>query len=141
MNHRTTIAFLFLVLAQAAHSVEEYYGRLWETFAPARYLCGLVSKDPETGFLIIDITLILFGLWCWWFPVRKNYSYAKGLIIWWIVMESINVIGHTAWAIDEGGYRPGIATVPFILILVIYLSRQLLFPAKKNRLTKTGITT
>jgi len=129
MNYRISFAFLLLVLAQTAHSIEEYFGKLWEVFAPARYLCSQVSKNHETGFLIINSALILFGLWCWWFPIRKNYSYARGLIWCWIIMESINVIGHTAWAIDESAYRPGVATVPLILLMVICVGKQLPFPS------------
>src|SRR5688572_7742054 len=110
MNTRTSIAFLLLVLAQALHSVEEYIGKLWEVYAPARYLCGLVSSDHKTGFLIIDTALILFGLWCWWFPVRRNYTYATGLIWGWVVMETINGIGHIIWSVSETAYTPGVAT-------------------------------
>lgn len=38
-----------LVIAQATHSIEEYLGRLWDTFPPARYVTGLVSNDREWG--------------------------------------------------------------------------------------------
>jgi len=39
-------------VAQAAHSIEEYAGRLWESFPPARLVSGLVSPDLERGFII-----------------------------------------------------------------------------------------
>ena len=51
---RFQIAFGALVLVQAAHSVEEYLGRLWESFPPAQALTGLISQDREFGFLVID---------------------------------------------------------------------------------------
>ena len=50
---RHKVAFGALVLTQAAHSVEEYVGRLWETFLLAWILTGLVSQDQERGFLWI----------------------------------------------------------------------------------------
>ena len=50
-----------LVLAQAAYPVEEYVGRLWETFPPARFLTGLVSQDLERGFLVLNVALVAFG--------------------------------------------------------------------------------
>ena len=53
--------FLILVLVQGLHSLEEYIGKLWESFPPATILCGLVSENLLTGFLIINI-----GLFCIW---------------------------------------------------------------------------
>jgi hypothetical protein len=53
------LVFLALVLTQGLHAVEEYAGRLWEVFLPARFLTGLVSKDHEIGFLVITIGLFL----------------------------------------------------------------------------------
>jgi len=62
MNKKFTAAFLLLVILQGLHSVEEYIGKLWEVFAPAKFLSGLVSSDLEIGFLIINIGLFIFGL-------------------------------------------------------------------------------
>jgi hypothetical protein len=61
---RHKVAFGALVLTQAAHSVEEYVGRLWETFPPARFLTGLVSRDQEQGFLLMNVALVAFGVLC-----------------------------------------------------------------------------
>lgn len=36
VEQRTQLVFLLLILAQAAHSVEEYATRLYEVFPPAR---------------------------------------------------------------------------------------------------------
>jgi len=126
MNRRINIAFLMLVVVQAFHSLEEYFGRLWEVLPPARFLSSLVSKDLETGFVIINIGLFIFGLWCWLFPIRRNYSYTSSIIWFWIVIELINGIGHPAWALYERAYVPGLITAPFLLILAIYLSKLLL---------------
>ncbi len=125
MDQKTKTAFLVLVIMQGLHSVEEYFGRLWEVFAPAKFLSTAVSKNPETGFLVINIGLFIFGLWCWLIPVRRNYVVARGLIGFWIIIELINGIGHPAWAIYEKSYVPGVATAPVLLILAIYLFRKL----------------
>ena len=125
MNANIKIAFLMLVLIQGVHSVEEYFGRLWEVFRPAKFLSGLVSNNLETGFLIINIGLFIFGIWSWAVPVRKDYSIARSIIWIFIVIEMINGIGHPVWAIYEMSYVPGLVTAPILLILAIYLFREI----------------
>ena len=122
---RITTAFLILIILQALHSIEEYIGKLWDVFPPAKFLTGLISNDREIGFLIINIGLFLFGTWCWFFPVRKGYSSAAGFIWFWTIIEMINGIGHPLWAIFEGRYEPGIITALPLLILSIYLGKRL----------------
>jgi len=125
MNANIKIAFLMLVLIQGVHSVEEYFGRLWEVFQPAKFLSGLVSNNLETGFLIINIGLFIFGIWSWAVPVRKDYSIARSIIWIFIVIEMINGIGHPVWAIYEMSYVPGLVTALILLILAIYLFREI----------------
>ena len=127
MDSRNKIIFLILVLVQGLHSVEEYIGRLWEVFPPAKLIISLISENLEIGFLIINIGFFIFGIWCWLFPVLRNYNYARGLIWFWIVIEMINGIGHPFWALYEREYVPGVVTAPILLILSIYLLRHLLF--------------
>jgi hypothetical protein len=119
-----------LVLIQGVHSVEEYFGRLWEVFQPAKFLSGLVSNNLETGFLIINIGLFIFGIWSWAVPVRKDYSIARSIIWIFIVIEMINGIGHPVWAIYEMSYVPGLVTALILLILAIYLFREI----RKNQI-------
>ena len=78
MDNRIKITFLILVLIQGLHSIEEYFGRLWKVFPPARLLCNLVSENPESGFLIINILIFIFGLLCWLITVHKNYLFCPG---------------------------------------------------------------
>jgi len=132
MNKRIRFAFLLLVLIQGLHSVEEYFGELWVVFPPARFLCSLVSDDLETGFLIINIGLFVFGILCWLFPIRKNHSFAGAIIWFWIVIELVNGIGHPVWTLIEWDYTPGILTAPFLLVLAIYLANHLLQLKKKG---------
>ena len=71
MPRRISSSFGALILAQAAHSVEEYLGRLWESFPPARLVSAALSNDLERGFLLANAALLIFGVWCWWWPVMR----------------------------------------------------------------------
>lgn len=126
MNNKIGSTFLVLVLGQGIHSIEEYLGKLWDNFPPARVLCSIVSDNLVTGFLIINIGLFVFGLWCWLFPLRKNYFYAQFLIWFWIVLELVNGIGHPIWTIMQKAYTPGMLTAPILLVIAIILFRKLL---------------
>jgi hypothetical protein len=100
---RNKFAFSALIVAQIAHSAEEYVGRLWESFPPARILTGMVSSDRELGFIAINGALVAFGLWCLLFPVRNAWPSASGFVWFWIVLEIINGVGHPAWALRRVG--------------------------------------
>jgi hypothetical protein len=71
---RVQPAFAGLILAQTAHSIEEYAGRLWESFPPARFVSGLISSDLERNFLLLNVALITFGVWCLFWPVRRGLA-------------------------------------------------------------------
>ena len=114
MEHRGQLVFLFLILAQGAHSIEEYATRLYEVFAPARFVSGLISNDLALGFLIFNVALVTFGLWCWAIPVRSGWRAARGLVWFWTILELGNGIGHTVIALSRGGYFPGVATAPLL---------------------------
>jgi hypothetical protein len=122
---RVETAFAGLILAQTAHSVEEYVGRLWESFPPARFITGLVSANHELGFIILNVAIVAFGLWCLLWPVRRRWPSATTLMWFWVAIESLNAIGHSAWAIAQGGYAPGVATAPLLLIASVFLGREL----------------
>ena len=121
MKPKVKWTYLLLVLVQGLHSVEEYMGKLWDVFPPARVLCNLISNDLVTGFLIINIGLFAFGLWSWLFIVRKNHSYTAFLIWFWIVLELINGMGHIVWTIVQQAYTPGVWTAPILFVLAIML--------------------
>jgi hypothetical protein len=121
---RFRVAFGALILAQAAHSVEESVGRLWESFPPARLVAGLVSHDLARGFVLLNVTLVAFGLWCFLWPVRRGWPSATTFAWGWVVVELINGVGHPLWALRVGGYAPGVATAPLLLILAMILARE-----------------
>jgi len=114
-----------LVLTQAAHSIEEYLGRLWESFPPARFLTGLFSSDRELAFLVINVAIVAFGVWCLLWPVRRRWPSAVGLMWVWVVIETLNGVGHPLWSLRQGGYTPGVITAPILLVVALYLGAQL----------------
>jgi hypothetical protein len=122
---RIKFAFSALIVAQIAHSAEEYVGKLWEFFPPARFLTGMVSSDRELGFIAMNSALVAFGLWCLLLPVRNEWPSAAGFMSFWILLEIINGAGHLAWTLREGGYTPGVLTAPILLVFAVYLAFQL----------------
>jgi hypothetical protein len=122
---RVQPAFAGLILAQTAHSIEEYAGRLWESFPPARFVSGLISSDLERNFLLLNATLIAFGIWCLLWPVRRGWPVARTLAWIWVTIEVLNGAGHTFWSLLRGGYTPGVGTAPVLLLLAGYLGYRL----------------
>ena len=107
--------FLLLILAQAAHSVEEHAFRLYDLIGPARFVSELFGVARPTGFAIGNTLLVLFGLWCWLARVRLQRPGARGLAWFWALLELANGTAHVGLAIAAGGYFPGVATAPLLL--------------------------
>ncbi len=122
MDKKYKSVFLILVIVQVCHSIEEYFGALWDVFPPATALCRLVSKDLELGFLIINIGFFILGMIVWLFPVRLEYTVAKYFVWFWIILELVNGIGHTVWAVINTTYKPGLLTAPFLFAIALYLA-------------------
>ncbi len=125
MNKNIRITFLLIALVQGIHSVEEYYGELWDVYPPAAFICGLISNDLEKGFVILDISLFVVLMLTWLTTFRKNSSPSP--LLWlWSILEFINGVGHSVWAITERSYVPGLATAPVLLVLSIIMLKLLL---------------
>ena len=133
MNTRTRFAFLALILAQAAHSIEEYVFRLYDVFAPARFVSSLVSNDLATGFVIANAALVLFGLWCYLARVRVGHRSAVGWVWLWLLVELGNGVGHTAIALARPAYFPGVLTALLLFALSSYLAVQMLRNQQRRR--------
>jgi hypothetical protein len=118
-------AFLLLVIAQSAHSVEEYAFRLYDVFPPARWLVSLFSSDPGTGFIIFNVLFDSFALWCYLWPVRKRWPSAIPIMWVAVAIEATNGIVHPAFSIAVGGYTPGLVTSLALLPLALLLGRAL----------------
>ena len=126
MNSRTQKAFLALIVAQAAHSVEEYSFALYEVFPPARFVSSLLSSDLGTGFAVVNGLIVAFGAWCYLYPVRSRWTSARVLAWLWVAIELANGAGHLVLALQARGYFPGAVTAPILLLLAIGLAAQLL---------------
>jgi Protein of unknown function with HXXEE motif len=122
---RLDSTFIALVGVQAAHSIEEYLGRLYDVFPPARFVSGLISRDPQRGFAIFNVVLVVFGVWCFIWPLRRRWPSAWTFGWIWVTIELINGVGHSLWSLRQFRYTPGVATAPVLLLLALYLAWQL----------------
>jgi hypothetical protein len=118
-------SFAALVAAQAAHSVEEYLGKLYLVFPPARFVSGVVSDDLERGFVIANLGLVGFGVCCFLGPVRRQWPSARALAWFWVGLEGLNGLGHLGWSLIQLRYTPGVATAPILLLLAFQLGQWL----------------
>jgi hypothetical protein len=122
---RARRAFALLVAAQAAHSVEECVFRLYDVFAPARFVAGLFGPDLARGFALANVLIVLFGVWCYLARVRASHPNSRAYAWLWTIVEGVNGCGHLLFAAQAGGYFPGAATAPLLLGLSLYLGGRL----------------
>jgi hypothetical protein len=123
---RTRTIFLWLVVAQACHSVEEYAYRLYDVFPPARLLVSLFSDDPRRGFIIFNVAFVALGFCCYLWPVRRGWPSAVPIMWVAAAIEATNGIVHPLFSIAVGGYTPGLVTSLVLLPLALLLARRLL---------------
>lgn len=122
---RVRVRLAWLIAAQAAHSIEECVGRLWESFAPARFVAGLLSEDLQRGFIIANVVIVVFGVWCCLWPVRHQSTGAVSLAWFWVALELINGLVHSLRSLLVLGYTPGLATAPLLIGFAASLAYQL----------------
>jgi hypothetical protein len=120
--------FAVLVMVQAAHSAEEYFGRLWEALLPPRLVSLVFSADPERGFLLANVVIVAFGLWCIAWPVRRGWRSAPVLVWGWVVVEIANGILHPLATLLFRRYIAGVVTAPLLLVVALRLARLLRRP-------------
>ena len=125
MSRSICFLFLALILVQAGHSMEEYSTQLYDVLIPARIVSGFISDDHRVGFAIFNISLVAFGLWCFFGPVLHASRSALALAWFWVVLELLNGCAHIAWAASAGAYRPGLATAPILLAVALALGWRL----------------
>lgn len=124
-DRRWRPGFGLLIAAQAAHSLEEYAFRLFDVFAPARFVSGLASGDLATGFAIVNIGIVALGLGCYLAWVRAGQTAGRAIAWAWTVLELANGIGHLILAAARGGYFPGAGTAPLLIGTSLYLGNTL----------------
>ena len=123
--------FLALVIVQAMHSTEEYVFRLYDTFPPTRFLLGLLSTNPQQSFLVLNVCFVLFGMWCYFWPIRRNWHSAIPIAWLWVCIEIANGVLHPTWSIMQRDYTPGVATAILLLPMALFLAFQLIKQSRK----------
>ena len=110
------------MLVQAAHSTEEYLGRLWEALLPAQVVSLAFSSDPQRGFLIVNTVIVTCGIWCVAWPVRRDWPVAPALVRGWAVVEIANGILHPLMVLVFQRYIAGVFTAPLLLVVALRLA-------------------
>ena len=126
--------FLWLIVVQAAHSVEEYLFRLYDVLAPARWVSGLFTDNLAVGFALANTCIVLLGLWCYLARVRTSHPSGRAWAWSWAALEGANGAGHLAFAVGARGYFPGAVTAPALLALSLALAISLGRTAAPERL-------
>ena len=134
MRFGLTSRNLFLALAntQAAHSIEEFYFRLFEVFAPARYVSALISNNLALGFAVINALIVAFVFWTYFRRVLPAAPSATAWMWGWSLLEFGNGIGHIILAADAGAYFPGLLTAPFLVLFSVALMYRLVHPVGRT---------
>jgi hypothetical protein len=86
------------------------------------------------GFVVVNVALVAFGLWCWAIPVRLGWSAARGFGWFWTILELGNGFGHSVLALQKGGYFPGLITAPLLLFFASWLALLRDAPIHQRRL-------
>lgn len=84
----------------------------------------MVSDDRRLGFVVINVALVAFGVWCYLWPVSRRWRSATAVALGWGLVEFVNGVGHPLWAVRQGSYTPGVATAPVLLVLAVTLLAQ-----------------
>ena len=122
MKPLTRQLFVWLIVVQAAHSVEEYQFRLYDVLAPARWVSGLFTDNLAVGFALANTCIVLLGLWCYLARVRTSHPSGRAWAWSWAALEGANGAGHLALAAGARGYFPGAVTAPALLALSLALA-------------------
>ncbi len=125
MSGRSKLLFLLLVFAQVAHSFEEYSTQLFEVFAPARLVSGLVSQDLAVGFIIVNAAFIFLMAWSYVQPVRAGGATGRLVAAVWVAIELANGAGHLVMAALRGGYFAGLFTAVLLVVIGAWLGLSL----------------
>ena len=133
MQPRDRAVFLALIVAQAAHSLEEYLFGLYEVFAPARFASNLVSTNSALGFAALNLLIVAFGVWCYVYRVRPDRPSARYWVWPWVLVSLGNGIAHSTLAVVRGGYFPGVVTAPLLFALAAFIGLTLVRSSRSSR--------
>lgn len=122
LPQRARHTFLVLILAQTAHSIEEYIFRLFDVLTPARLVSELISSNRAVGFAVANAALVFIGFGCYVGSVRRGTPSARAIAWSWAGLEFANGTAHSVLAWSVRSYFPGVATAPILLALSSYLA-------------------
>jgi hypothetical protein len=122
-----------------AHSVEEYVTRLFEVFAPARFVSGLVSEDLALGFAVVNAVFVGVAAWCYVGPVRAGGVAGQTAAAVWIAIELANGAGHLGIAAASGGYFSGSLTAVLLVVIAACLAFSLLTDRRRGAPVAGGV--
>lgn len=122
--------YLLLGVAQTAHSIEEMRSHLYDFFWTAtgllhQYLPAVPQfRMSAESFAVINMTIIavLLGTSPFVYAGRRWALFLAGLAG---VIEVLNGIGHLSATVVFGGYVPGAASAPLLLLLGLILLYEL----------------
>jgi hypothetical protein len=86
---------------------------------------GLVSEDRHSAFVVLNVLIVTLGLWCFFWPIRRGWRSARTIAWIWVIVETLNGIGHTLWSGANLSYTPGLATAPLLILSAVMLAREL----------------
>jgi hypothetical protein len=122
---RASTLFAVLVVAQAAHSVEEIAFRLYEDFPPAAFVAGIIAADLRAGFVIANALIVAFGVACYLGPVRLRWRSARTVMWGWAIVETVNGIGHPLRSLALWRYTAGSVSAVGLFVVALLLARSL----------------
>jgi len=137
-NPSTNALFLSLAVTKAAHSIEEFYFRLFDVFAPARYVSRLISDDLALGFAVINTLIVVFVFWTYFRRVRPAAGCTTAWMWGWSLLEFGNGNGHFIFAADADAYFPGLFTAPFLVLFSLALMYRLVHPVGRTPVPRRG---
>ena len=113
--------------------------RLFEAFAPARFVSGLISEDLALGFAVVNAAFVGVGAWCYVGPVRAGGVAGRIAAAVWIVIELANGIAHIGIAAASGAYFSGSLTAVLLLITAACLAFSLLTDRRRGAPVAGGV--
>ncbi len=84
-----------------------------------------MPDNRHEAFVILNILIVTFGIWCFLWPIRRDWPSAYAIALIWAIVETLNGIGHSLWSIDNWSYTPGVATAPLLIVSAAMLVHAL----------------
>jgi len=105
--------------------MEECVFGLWKVLLPSPWALDAAIDARALVFVLANIAVVAFGVWCYAVRVRPGHASAVRLMWLWATIEMVNGSAHIVMAARRGGYFPGVATAPVILVIAVLLGSQL----------------